>query len=53
MTYHWLCSTLAFEDQLVQLKKIHTDENVADMLRKEVSKEKIELFVKLVGLNTN
>ena len=49
--YHWLRS--AIEDQLLQLKKIHTDENVADMLTKAVSKEKLELCVKLTGMNRN
>ena len=49
--YHWLRS--AIEDQLLQLTKIHTDKNVADMLTKVVSKEKLELCVKLVGMNTN
>ena len=49
--YHWLRS--AIEDQLLQLTKIHTDKNVADMLTKVVSKEKLELCVKLAGMNTN
>ena len=49
--YHWLRSTI--EDQLLELKKIHTRENVAHMLTKVVSKEKLELCVKLVGMNTN
>ena len=31
--YHWLRSTI--EDQLLQLTKIHTDKNVADMLTNE------------------
>ena len=48
--YHWLRSTI--EDQILQLKKIHTDENVDYMLTKVVSKEKLELCVKLAGMNT-
>ena len=49
--YHWLRSKI--EDQLVQLNKIHTYENVVDLVTKAVSKEKLELCVKLVGLITN
>ena len=49
--YHWLRSTI--EDQLVQLNKIHTYENVVDLVTKAVSKEKLALCVKLVGLITN
>ena len=51
LRFHWLRS--AIKDQLLQLKKIHTDKNVADMLTKVVSKEKLELCVKLAGMNTN
>ena len=49
--YHWLRSTI--EDQLLQVTKIRTDKNVADMLTKVVSKEKLELCVKLAGMNTH
>ena len=49
--YHWLRSTI--EDQILQLMKIHTDKNVVDMLTKVVSKENLELCVKLAGMNTN
>ena len=49
--YHWLRSKI--EDQLVQLNKIHTYENVVDLVTKAVSKEKLALCVKLVGLITN
>ena len=41
------------EDQLLQLKKIHMDDNVVDKMMQAASKEKLELCVKLVALNTN
>ena len=49
--YH--CSRSTIEDQLLQLKKIHTNENVVDMLTKVVSKERLALCVKLAGMNKN
>ena len=49
--YHLLRSVV--EDQPLQFKKILRDDNVVDMLTKTVSKEKLELCVELVGLNTN
>ena len=51
MRYHWLHSTI--EDQLLKLKKIHMDDNVANMLTKVVPKEKLELYAKVVGLDAN
>ena len=51
MRCHWLC--LPIEDKLLQPKKIHTDGNVADMLTKVVSTEKLELCAKFVGLNAS
>mgnify|MGYP000406179075 CR=1 FL=1 len=49
--YHWLRSTI--EDQLLQRKKIRKGENVANMWMMVVSKEKLELCVKFVGMNKN
>ena len=39
--YHWL--RLVVEQQSFELKKIHTDENPADMLTKVLSREKLKL----------
>ena len=48
--YHWL--RLAIEEKAFKLKKIHTDENAADMLTKVIPKEKFELCVGLAGMNS-
>ena len=37
----------------MQLRKIHTDENLANMLTKVVPKEKLELFAGLASMNSN
>ena len=49
--YHWL--RLIVDQQLMQLRKIHTDKNPADMLTKVVPKEKLELCVGSAGMNSN
>nr|KYP66486.1 Retrovirus-related Pol polyprotein from transposon TNT 1-94 [Cajanus cajan] len=46
--YHWI--RLAIEKQLFQLKKIHTDRNAADMLTKNVTREKLRQCIELVGM---
>ena len=47
--YHWL--RLAIEEQMLQLKKIHTDDNVADMLTKVVPPNKLELCIRIAGMD--
>ena len=37
----------------MQLIKIHTKKNIADMLTKVVTKEKLELCVKMANMNSN
>uniref|UniRef100_A0A2N9EH16 Integrase catalytic domain-containing protein n=1 Tax=Fagus sylvatica TaxID=28930 RepID=A0A2N9EH16_FAGSY len=49
--YHWL--RLIIDQQLMQLRKIHTDKNPADMLTKVVPKEKLELCAGSAGMNSN
>uniref|UniRef100_A0A2N9FNK6 Integrase catalytic domain-containing protein n=1 Tax=Fagus sylvatica TaxID=28930 RepID=A0A2N9FNK6_FAGSY len=49
--YHWL--RLIVDQQLMQLRKIHTDKNPADMLTKVVPKEKLELCAGSTGMNSN
>ena len=36
--YHWIRK--AIEEQLFQIRRIHTDENIADMMTKVITKEK-------------
>ena len=49
--YNWL--RLVIEQQIFELEKIHTDENLADMLTKVVSREKLKLCVGLTSINFN
>ena len=49
--YHWI--RLVVEKRLMQLRKIHTEKNSADMLTKVVTKEKLELCARIVGMNSN
>ena len=49
--YHWL--RLVVEQQSFELEKIHTYENLADMLTKVVSREKLKLCAWLAGMNSN
>uniref|UniRef100_A0A2N9HLM6 Integrase catalytic domain-containing protein n=1 Tax=Fagus sylvatica TaxID=28930 RepID=A0A2N9HLM6_FAGSY len=49
--YHWL--RLIVDQQLMQLRKIHTDKNLANMLTKVVPKEKLELCAGSAGMNSN
>ena len=48
---HWL--RLIVDQQLMQLRKIHTDKNPVDMLTKVVPKEKLELYAGSVDMNSN
>ena len=49
--YNWL--RLVIEQQSFELEKIHTDKNPVDMLTKVVSREKLKLYVRLVGMNSD
>ena len=49
--YNWL--KLIVEQQSFELEKIHIDENLANMLTKVVSREKLKLCVGLAGMNSN
>ena len=49
--YNWL--KLIVEQQSFKLEKIHIDENLANMLTKVVSREKLKLCVGLAGMNSN
>ena len=49
--YHWL--RLAIKEQMLQLEKVHTDDNDVDMLTKVVLREKLELCAKLARMEMN
>jgi hypothetical protein len=61
--YHWLRLAIdeqmlqlkkihtAINEQMLQLKKIHTDDNVADMVTKAVPLDKLELCIKLAEMD--
>ena len=38
---------------MLQVDKVHTDDNVVDMLTKVVPREKLELCAKLAGMEMN
>ena len=46
--YHWICDVL--NDKLLQLEKVHTDENTLDMLTKALTKDKHEKCPFLAGM---
>ncbi|CAN0860294.1 Retrovirus-related Pol polyprotein from transposon TNT 1-94 [Linum grandiflorum] len=46
--YHWLRDVI--EEQMMKLKKVHTDKNCADVLTKVVPGSKVELCSKLSGM---
>ena len=46
------CLRDAIENQQMKLKKIHTDKNPSDMMTKIVTKDKLELCRRLVGMDT-
>ena len=47
--YHWIRDVL--DSKLLELEKIHTDKNAADMMTKVVPREKLELCANTVGIN--
>ena len=46
--YHWIRDVL--ENKLLQVEKIHTNDNGADMMTKALPKEKLEVCKKVAGL---
>ena len=46
--YHWIRDVLS--SKLLELEKIHTDKNAADMMTKVVSREKLELCAGAAGI---
>ena len=47
--YHWIRDVLESKD--IEMEKIHTDKNIADMLTKVVSCDKLKVCAKGAGLN--
>ncbi|KAM2033899.1 hypothetical protein ACFX1T_015715 [Malus domestica] len=48
--YHWIRDVI--ENKLLQLKKIHTDNNSSDILTKVVTKSKLEFCIKAAGMDS-
>ena len=48
--YHWIRK--AIEEQMFQIRNIHIDENIADMMTKVITKEKLVQFIKNTGMNS-
>ena len=48
--YHWIRK--AIEEQLFQIRKIHTDENTADMMTKVITKENLARCIKNIGMSS-
>ena len=48
--YHWIRK--AIEEQLFQIRKIHTDENTADMMTKVITKEKLARCIKNTDMSS-
>ena len=48
--YHWIRK--AIEEQLFQIRKIHIDENIVDMMMKVITKEKLAQYVKNTGMSS-
>ena len=48
--YHWIRK--AIEEQTFQIRKIHTEENTADMMMKVITKEKLAQFIKNMDMSS-
>ena len=48
--YHWIRDVL--DDELIELEKIHTDNNGSDMMTKALSKDKFETCRSIAGMTT-
>ena len=48
--YHWIKK--AIEEQLFQIRKIHTEENTTDMMTKVITKEKLAQCIKNTGMSS-
>jgi hypothetical protein len=46
------CLKDVIKNQQMKLKKIHTNKNPSDMLMKIVSKDKLEFYRRLIGMDT-
>ena len=48
--YHWIKK--AIEEQLFQIRKIYTDKNTTDMMKKVITKEKLARCIKNTGMSS-
>ena len=48
--YHWIKK--AIEEQLFQIRNIHTYENIVDMMTKVITKEKLAQCIKYTGMSS-
>ena len=48
--YHWIRKFI--EEQLFQIRKIHTDKNTVDMMTKVITKEKLARCIKNTGMSS-
>ena len=48
--YH--CTRKAIEEQLLQIRKIHTNENIVDMMTKVITKGKLVRCIKNMGMSS-
>ena len=48
--YHWIRK--AVKEQLFQIRKIHTDGNIVDMMTKVITKEKLARCIKNMGMSS-
>ncbi|GJV14657.1 putative RNA-directed DNA polymerase [Tanacetum coccineum] len=46
--YHWIRD--AIEDGMIELNKVHTDDNASDMLTKAVAREKLKICCSFAGM---
>ena len=50
MRYHLIRK--AIEEQLFQIRKIHTYENIVDFMKKVITKEKLARYIKNTGMSS-
>ena len=48
MRYHWIRDAL--DAKFLELEKVHTNDNGADMMTKALPREKFEVYCEIAGL---
>ena len=49
--YHWIRDAL--EDKMLELDKVHTDDNGSDMLTKVLAREKLKICCSIAGMTNS